>query len=338
MVNISVIIPVYKTPIVYLRACLESLVTQTMRDCEFIVVSDGAPEEECSLCEEFAVKDSRFKFFRKEHAGVSVARNFGIKKSSGKYIAFVDADDWISNDILEKAWHISVQHDCDICFWNCIISKDNYSYAIKYKHPDKTLLSPQDIRIVKENLFFISQKQFLLFVYPVCKLYKATLIQDVRFLESLEIGEDRIFNLEIIDDALKIVYLNINGYFYRQINSSATKKYRSNAFETLCRYIQEMARLSNGKYESDISDEIFFKFDESLATDFFHPQNPYPLSHNLQRIQKIFYSADFQEKISKCDLSKLGIFNKISHFFISRKIFFWIYIRYIMKRISNLVK
>ena len=93
--KVSVIIPIYKVFPDYLRSCLDSLVAQDMEECEFILVSDGAPEIENSICEEYASKDARFKFFKCEHAGVSATRNYGIEKAQGEYITFVDADDWI---------------------------------------------------------------------------------------------------------------------------------------------------------------------------------------------------------------------------------------------------
>ena len=98
MIKISIITPVYKVPLDFLRICFDSLAAQTMQESEFIIVSDGASEEECALCEEYRIKDSRFKFFKRKHAGVSATRNYGIKQAQGEYITFVDSDDWINPD------------------------------------------------------------------------------------------------------------------------------------------------------------------------------------------------------------------------------------------------
>ena len=109
-IKVSVVIPVYRTPLEYLRACLDSLVAQTMQECEFIVVSDGAPEAECSICEEYAARDCRIKFFRREHAGVSATRNYGMAQALGKYISFVDSDDWIDANILDCLGRTKIGH------------------------------------------------------------------------------------------------------------------------------------------------------------------------------------------------------------------------------------
>ena len=115
-IKVSIIVPVYKVPLEYLRDCLDSLNAQTLQECEFIVVSDGAPEAECSICEEYAAKDSRFKFFKREHAGVSATRNFGIKQALGEYISFVDSDDWIERDYTSIL--ASLKNNPDVVFFS----------------------------------------------------------------------------------------------------------------------------------------------------------------------------------------------------------------------------
>ena len=95
MIEISVIVPVYNTPSEYLRECFDSLTVQILPECEFIIVLDGSPDAAISICEEYAGKDSRFKIFNQPHSGVSAARNFGIDHAQGKYIAFVDGDDFL---------------------------------------------------------------------------------------------------------------------------------------------------------------------------------------------------------------------------------------------------
>ena len=112
--KVSVIVPVYKVPLEYLRECLGSLAAQTLQESEFIIVSDGAPKEECSICDEYATKDIRFKFFKREHAGVSTTRNYGIAQALGEYITFVDADDWIDKSTLQEIYTFVKKNNSDI--------------------------------------------------------------------------------------------------------------------------------------------------------------------------------------------------------------------------------
>ena len=97
---ISVIVPVYNAER-YLADCLESLIRQTHRELEILVIDDGSTDGSAALCERFAGQDGRIRLLRKENSGVSSARNLGLDEAQGEYVAFVDADDWILPEMLE---------------------------------------------------------------------------------------------------------------------------------------------------------------------------------------------------------------------------------------------
>ena len=100
MIEISVIVPVYKVE-KYLRKCVYSILTQSFIDFELILVDDGSPDNCGLICDEYATKDHRVKVIHKENGGLSDARNIGLDQMQGKYVFFVDSDDWISSDALE---------------------------------------------------------------------------------------------------------------------------------------------------------------------------------------------------------------------------------------------
>ena len=97
---ISVIVPVYKTEM-YLNKCIDSILQQTYRDFELILVDDGSPDNSGSICDQFAMQDSRIHVIHKENGGLSDARNIGIEHAKGEYITFVDSDDWVAPELLE---------------------------------------------------------------------------------------------------------------------------------------------------------------------------------------------------------------------------------------------
>lgn len=99
--KISVIVPVYKVE-KYLRACIDSILAQTFTDFELILIDDGSPDNCGAICDEYAEKDARIRVFHKENGGVSSARNLGIERSRGEWIAFVDSDDWVESDKFSK--------------------------------------------------------------------------------------------------------------------------------------------------------------------------------------------------------------------------------------------
>ena len=89
---ISIIVPIYNVEN-YLRQCLDSILNQTYQNFECLLINDGSPDNSADICREYAIKDSRFKYFEKENGGLSDARNYGIRQSTGSYLTFVDSDD-----------------------------------------------------------------------------------------------------------------------------------------------------------------------------------------------------------------------------------------------------
>ena len=96
---VSIIVPVYKVPEQYLRKCIESTMTQTLQNIEILLVDDGSPDQCGEICDAYAEKDSRVKTLHKQNGGLSSARNYGCRAARGKWIMFVDGDDWIEPDM-----------------------------------------------------------------------------------------------------------------------------------------------------------------------------------------------------------------------------------------------
>ena len=111
--NVTVIVPVYNVE-KFIDKCVQSVIDQTMTDIEVILVDDGSTDNSLARCREWTNKDSRVKVYHQENQGVSVARNLGIEKSAGKYIAFIDSDDWIEPNYLEVLYVMAKAKDADI--------------------------------------------------------------------------------------------------------------------------------------------------------------------------------------------------------------------------------
>ena len=108
---ISVIVPVYKVE-PYLDRCVQSIVNQTYKNLEIILVDDGSPDHCPAMCDAWAEKDSRIRVIHKENGGVSTARNAGINIAKGAFFTFVDSDDWIDRDALQLLWDKAVRQHC----------------------------------------------------------------------------------------------------------------------------------------------------------------------------------------------------------------------------------
>ena len=324
---ISIIIPIYKVQLNYLRICLDSLTRQALKECEFIMVSDGAPEAECAICEEYAKKDPRFKFYQYNHAGVSATRNRGILEATGNYIIFVDSDDWIAEDALDFIANYIKETNTDIIFWNYTFIFAKGKKSFQYSQGSIPSLDKKSKKELLKELFFCTQDRFVSLASPVNKAFRATIFKDLSFNEDLVLGEDRIFNLQVIKKDYSISYLDKNLYFCRVNASSASHRYRPNAFKTLLQYINQMKILAEGQFNNEIGKETIIKFIESFYTDFFHKENPHSFSQNIHAIMDIMISKSFQQNIESCDYTNLSLVRKLDLFFFKRKNRLWIYFR-----------
>ncbi|MBR3888615.1 MAG: glycosyltransferase family 2 protein [Clostridia bacterium] len=131
----SIIVPIYNIE-EYLPKCLESITNQTHKDFEVLLVDDGSPDNSAQICKEYEAKDSRFKHLKKENGGLSDARNYGFKHAAGEYVFFLDGDDFITEDALEKLNTELEKHPYDILSFNNYVYSDGATEEVKSKQMD----------------------------------------------------------------------------------------------------------------------------------------------------------------------------------------------------------
>ena len=123
-IKISVIVPIYKVE-KYLRRCIDSIINQTFKNIEIILVNDGSPDNCPKICEEYKNKDNRIIIINQENQGLSVARNSGIRIARGQYLVFIDSDDYIEEDMIEYLYEGIVKYDVDISCCGYVAVYDN---------------------------------------------------------------------------------------------------------------------------------------------------------------------------------------------------------------------
>ena len=328
-IEVSVIIPVYNVPLEYLRACLDSLIVQTKKECEFIVVSDGAPEAECSICEEYVQKDSRFKFFKRKHAGVSAARNHGIKQAQGEYITFVDADDWIKKEMCQKAYDYAKKNDSDISFYDCFFYRNKKIIGeTKFNNKSIPLLDAIQRKKYKKNVIHFQDITSSIPAIPFCKFYKKQFLDYNKFLfsEDLAFGEDRFFSLTTISKASKISYNSAKMYFMRKHSLSTTHRYTPHSLDLSLKYINKLKTLADEEFNYLIGQETLFEFYTAWNLDYMHPQNPKSFFSRMQALKKDALSPHFQELLKLASNKNLSFIMKIELYLLKHKITFFIWI------------
>lgn len=199
---ISVIVPVFRTE-KYIERCLKSILNQTYDNIEIIVVDDGTDDNAGIIADKYAETEPRIRVVHKKNGGLSSARNRGIEEASGKYISYVDSDDFIAKDFIEVLYSNLISNDCDIA---------------KVEYEEVTFDEPQDREASGETKVYEGsqvEKAFLdLNIDSCCDiLYKKELIGKTRFPEG-RTSEDIPYNFEIFRKAIKFVNIPVVKYFY----------------------------------------------------------------------------------------------------------------------------
>ena len=208
---ISVIVPIYNVE-KYLKKCIQSIVDQTYKNLEIILVNDGSSDNSGKICDEFAQKDNRIKVIHKTNGGLSDARNAGLDVMSGEWVSFVDSDDFVSLYYIENLLSLAKKTGVDIA---SISFETNLSNFKESKIQDEKILNFDSINFIKE-MFYGNFRHF-----APAKIYKKEIFKDLRFPKG-KLYED-IFTITLaISKSDKIAFCNKKDYFYLQRPDSIT--------------------------------------------------------------------------------------------------------------------
>ena len=218
--KITVIVPVYNVEN-YLEKCLDSLINQTYKNIEIIVINDGSTDNSGEICQEYAQKDNRIVYIEKENGGLSDARNVGLDKMTGSYVTFIDSDDWIEQDYIETLYKKIVEYQADIAVGNYYSYNEDEETYYFHIYGDSYYEKVYDNISIFENLYESQEMKSFALISAWGKLYKAKLFDYLRF-DKGKLGEDGYFNQKIYLSVNKVVYLNKGLYAYRQRSGSIT--------------------------------------------------------------------------------------------------------------------
>ncbi|MBP6181224.1 glycosyltransferase [Flavobacterium sp.] len=220
-IKVSVIIPVYNAE-EFLVDCIQSLISQTLQECEFIFVNDGSVDFSQQIIEQFQKKDHRIILINQENKGISGARNTGVEVSKGAYIGFIDNDDYVKETMFETLYNNAIKNDFDIVVSKTILGRDG-------KHIIKQAVFPveniYDQEFIQKNIIpSLLREEDLFAVWN--KIYKRSLVfqNHVRFPKTRVIEEDNMFNIQAFNKASKVIFIDYSGYFYREVATSESRK------------------------------------------------------------------------------------------------------------------
>lgn len=248
-VLISIIIPVYNTPKDFFKDCIKSIICTKFRCYEIIVIDDGSSELNSEYYKEISQRYENIVYFRKSNGGVSSARNQGIRIAKGEYIAFVDADDIVSESFLEDASFLIKKYCSDVIIGT--IKYDNMPWDPQGAEQE-LYLSKDKISSLKKCFLQIPQKDIPhgIMGSPCGKLYKKNIVLEVMFSEKITHLEDQIFIRKIFDRVETAVIVPNFWYLYKQNNFSAMHNVPTGKYlEKLVVFFEEWEELNEKEQE-----------------------------------------------------------------------------------------
>lgn len=338
MIKVSIIVPVYNGE-KYLSRSIESLISQTLKEIEIILINDGSTDNSLEVCKEYSSKDKRIKVINKLNEGVAAARNLGIEEAKGEYIAFLDADDYVEGNMYEKMYSKITATKSDICICNYIIEdrgslkkvnhnlqKDELTHKEIYNEIIPALIGPTN---------FMTDNGLTGYRGPVMYIYSKKIlnVNNIRFKKGMPIGEDFLFNLEYLT---KISTFAVEkGYYYHYcINAqSAMQRYRENWWDIHKVLIKRVAELLNREGLDKINqpriDTMKINYLIGALVNECHPKNNKKYICKIKTMKKII--EDSETEIIYYNTVNWKITRKIWFSLIKKRRLMILYVYYSLK-------
>lgn len=285
--RVSFIVPVYGVE-KYLPACLDSIKCQSLTDWECLLIDDGSPDRSGSICDDYASVDERFHVIHKANAGVSAARNDGIALANGRWLYFVDSDDWLDPDAAGRLVEAAEAYDAD-----CVMSyaekvfEDGRSVPCPLFTGEFLAATPEEIATLQKYVLYQPYAKNSVktttngYAAPWAKFIKAEIVKENKVLFDpylRGVFDDGLWSLQLLDHVKRLRYIDAKTYNYRIIGGSLTNSFKPNAMETQERgyeRIEEWLRSTEKDvtfYEAYYAHVVSF-FGGYLSRYFFHPDN-----------------------------------------------------------------
>lgn len=290
---ISIILPVYNSQD-YIQNTIESILSQTYKKFEIIIVNDGSTDDSGLICEKIAKKNNCIRYFSINNMGVSNARNIALKEAKGEYVTFIDSDDLYEREYLELLVTNIEKYNADLitCAYKTL---SNNPKIINYSENYLDCKFKDYIEKLQPNLLFNQLWN---------KMYKLDIIKENNLLfdNNLDLGEDYKFNLEYIKFIDKLIYINVPLYQYRITNTGLGFKYRPNSSEIKLALLKILENIYNEKnYNlSYIYKNYLIQFLSSFS-NIVDTRNKDKKQVKLNKIKELINSSEYRNKLKEIE-------------------------------------
>lgn len=239
--KLGILIPMYNSER-YIKRCLDSIIGQTYKNLEVIIINDGSTDKSLEICRQIINDDERFKVYTRENKGVAFTRNELIQKCNSKYIVFIDSDDFIDEDYIEVLYKIITKYNADMVASKIYLYDENK----KKLNKDANTKVINNIEGLKRLLYNHEIQHG-----PVCKMYKKELFENIEF-PNKKVYEDLAIMYKIVDRCSKIALTNYQGYNYTYNIGGITKSSFSDSEISMLEYGEEIFEYITKKYGKEL--------------------------------------------------------------------------------------
>ena len=313
--KVSIVVPVFKVE-KYLSQCVDSLLAQTLKEIEIILVDDGSPDNSPKICDDYAQKDNRVRVIHKENQGVGRARRSGYQEVRGKYVAFFDSDDYVSKDLYKTLYDRAEEANLDACFCDILNFSDGREpYPYTRESTELSFKDKQSIMTFSLNMLcpLLSQEETILYPHTQWNyiVRRDKLVEsNVEFVSEREyVSEDLIFNLLWIPYANRIEWIEKPLIYHRVDNaSSLTNNLKFQKVEASIRMVSKVKEILDGQYSNVPNcEEYYYSYAFKLIRD---------IRWSIIRFvpswgNKYSYMSFFLHEVVKLVPEKLTYYNKM---------------------------
>ena len=306
----SIVIPIYNPPVNSFSCCMESVLTQSYKDIEVILVDDGSESSFTEKIDKWEKCDSRVHVIHQENGGVGSARNHGIALAKGKYICFVDADDLLIENWISKAVEEAERNKADIVYGVVKMVSDVPSELPNDENQKQILVVEKNDLWRVQKLMLSQQKTPLqnmpyLDLGPYGKLFRTEVVKKNLYPEGLPLAEDQVFNHAILRQVDKVLMMDTLAYYYICNTDSATHQYRPDAVRDLLHAMENIRTLL---FETPEVQHAFYlrlicEVILGIQLAYFHPKDhSLTMRQRREHVKKTLHLPQVQEAWENIDL------------------------------------
>lgn len=322
---ISIIVPVYNVPVQLLKRCIESLTKQTLQEIEIILVNDGSTDTSGMICDEYEKKDSRIHVVHKVNGGLSSARNAGVLHAKGKWITFVDGDDWIDTKMCSVMYKTGEKNDVQIVMCKMAENYKNSQIVQSCTLKENKVYSGEECKWL--------QKQVLVFdanISTSCaKLLRRDFIEENHILhdECLKQGaEDIEYGIRLFDAAKRAVFVNQAFYHYVYNDRSISTSYKQSNIDATVACFEQIGNFIRNKEEERhlmpyFYNRLLYVIITAAISGYFNPDNKEAYKSKKKKFSLYLEKPLIRKALEKAPRSGLSGQRKLILVLIQRKCF-----------------